>query len=292
MFARRRIERLKGRHSRVDGVPFQLPVRAKDSPALMAVFSCDPEAAATLLPGNELHPYRLWKRALLIVTVIDYRDTNIGQYVEYSIGIACTHGSSPAPRLLPGALMRTFGTGQYVVDLPVSSEISVKGGKGIWGMPKHRANLDFKIKSNKVSSQYDLDGQLCAYVEIEEPGDAKLPMKLSAANYCAFRGMLFKSVIHLDSKAWLGLGSRAMARFVIGDHPRVQCLKTLNHSKKPLATAFIPAVNGALDDTVLSWFLSFETPPDDNPEGMESVVDLTLSEKWLEPPSATVADDD
>jgi hypothetical protein len=37
------------------------------------------------------------------------------------------------------------GTGQYIPDLPVSSEISVKGGKGIWGMPKHKSNLDFKI---------------------------------------------------------------------------------------------------------------------------------------------------
>ena len=26
--------------------------------------------------------------------------------------------------------MNLFGTGQYVVDLPVSSEVSVKGGKG------------------------------------------------------------------------------------------------------------------------------------------------------------------
>ena len=292
MFARRRIKRLTGRHSLVDGVPFQLPVRAKDSPALMAIFSCDPDAAAALLPGNELHPYRLWNKALLIITVIDYRDTNIGKYVEYSIGIACTHGAHPASRLLPAVLMKTFGTGQYVVDLPVSSEISVKGGKGIWGMPKHQANLDFKIASDRVSSQYDLDGQLCSYVEIEQPGEARLPMKLSAANYCAFRGMLFKSVIHLDTKAWLGLGKRARARFVVGDHPRVQCLKTLDHCRDPLATAYIPAVNGALDDTVLSWFLSFEAAPDANSEGMESVVELSLSEEWLDPPSAPIPDDD
>ena len=34
---------------------------------------------------------------------------------------------------------RTSAVGQYVWDLPVSTEISVKGGKGIWGTPKHQA---------------------------------------------------------------------------------------------------------------------------------------------------------
>jgi hypothetical protein len=148
------------------------------------------------------------------------------------------------------------------------------------------------MDGGKVSSQYDLDGKLCAYVEIEDPGDAKIPVKVSAANYCAFRGMLFKSVIHLDTRAWLGLGKKARARFVVGEHPRVQCLKTLNHSRKPLATVFIPAVAGALDDTILSWFLSYETAPESSPQGLESVIDLTLSEDWLEPPSAPIPEDD
>ena len=44
-----------------------------------------------------------------------------------------------------GPVFGKYGTGQYVFDLPVCSEISVKGGKGIWGMPKHQANLDFII---------------------------------------------------------------------------------------------------------------------------------------------------
>ena len=49
------------------------------------------------------------------------------------------------PPLLPLVFQKTFGLGQYVVDLPVSTEVSVKGGKGIWGMPKHQANLDFVV---------------------------------------------------------------------------------------------------------------------------------------------------
>src|SRR5262245_3596942 len=191
-----RIVRQAGRHSLVDGIHFQLPVASQQSPALMAVFTIDRARAARLLPGNELHPLAFGSRAFLVVTIIDYRVTNIGKYIEYSLAIACTHGRRPAPPLLPLAFQRHYGVGQYVVDLPVSTEISVKGGKGIWGMPKHRANLDFVIGPDTVSSQYDLNGEMVTRVDIQRPTSAWLPLNMGAANFCQFRGMLMKSYIY------------------------------------------------------------------------------------------------
>ncbi|MBC3765344.1 acetoacetate decarboxylase family protein [Neptunicella marina] len=286
----KRIKRTQGKYALVDGIPFKMPVDAVESPAFMAVFPIDAEQAATFLPRN-VHPLRLWKKALLVVTVIDYRHTTIGKYVEYSIAIACTHGNKPAPPLLPALLPDVFNMGQYVLDLPVSSEISVKGGKGIWGMPKHQAQLNFNISEDKVSSQYDLDGQLVAYVEIDKPAKARLPVKMKASNYCSFRGMLMKSDIFLDNKAGINLFSKARARFVIGEHPRLQTLKQLNIGA-PLATVFLPAIHGTLDDRIESWFLDFDELPKQTPEGMESVVNLGLGESWLPPPTAPVPAED
>src|SRR4029453_7179795 len=141
----RRIKRQSGRHALVDGIPFVLPVNSDRTSALMAACEIDAAKAAALLPGNELHPARLWHRAVLLITVINYELTDIGKYIEFSIGIACTRGARPAPPLLPFPLRRAFGFGQYVLDLPVSTEISVKGGKGVWGWPRHQASLDFVV---------------------------------------------------------------------------------------------------------------------------------------------------
>src|SRR5207247_11372434 len=126
------------------------------------------------------------------------RGTHIGRYIEFSVAIACTHGARGAPPLVPvlPLVQRLYGTDQYVVDLPVSSEISVKGGKGIWGMPKHQANLDFVIAQQTVSSQYDKDGQFAMKIEIERPQKAWLPFSMAATNYCQYRGMLMKSSIY------------------------------------------------------------------------------------------------
>jgi Acetoacetate decarboxylase (ADC) len=281
-----RLRQQAGRHALVDGIPFTLPVTCTPSPALMAAFPINPERAAALLAGNEVHPFRLWNRGLLVITVIDYLSTNIGTYIEFSIAIACTHGRRPAPRLLPALLMKHYGTGQCVIDLPVSTEISVKGGKGIWGMPKHRANLDFTVGDRVVSSQYDLDGELAMRIEIDRPARTWLPVNVGTANYCAFRGLLMKSYIYFRGHLGMGLLGKARARLTLGDHPRLAPLKQLEISPKPLFTAFIPDAIGVLDDHFESWFLSFPQPPTGPPEGMESVVDLGLGEEWLPPPVA------
>ena len=280
-----RLARQRGRWALVDGIPFELPVVCGRSPALMAAFTIDAAKAAARLPGREIFPLRLWNdRGVLMIVVINYLQTTIGKYVEFSVGIACTHGSRPAPPLLPAALMKLYGTGQYVFDLPVSSEVSVKGGKGIWGMPKHQANLDFRIDERTVSSMYALDGMEALTIEIDRPGPAWLPMRMAAANYCAFRGMLMKSSIYFRGKGAISLFRKGSARLHIGPHPRVQPLRDLDINPDPLMTAFIPEAEGTLDDHFEAWFLDYDAMPGRPPEGMESVVHLSRSEEWLSPP--------
>ena len=288
MSAPSRQTRLAGRHALVDDIPFTMPVHSKDTPALMAAFPIDAAAARKLIPGNEIYPLRVWTRGLLVVTVVDYRVTNIGRYIEYSIAIACTHGARPAPRLLPALLQQTFGTGQYVWDLPVSTEVSVKGGKGIWGMPKHQANLDFVLGGQWVSAQYDLDGAMMMRIDVRKPARAWLPASTSAVNYCSFRGMLFKSYIYFGGKLGFSLFDQSSVRLFIGDHPRMAPLKTLGISPTPLFAGFFPSTAGILDDHFECWFNTEADRISAPMEGMASVVKLGESQQWLAPPRRAV----
>ncbi len=285
----KRIKDYKGRHAMVDGISFTLPVQATQSPALMAGFFCDYQKAKSLLPGNELHPMKYFNgKAIFMVTVIDYRNTSIGKYIEYSLALACTRGATPAPRVLPAILMKTYKTGQFILDLPVSSEISVKGGKGIWGMPKHQANLDFKIGEDIVSAQYEKDGEFAFRIEIGKPKRSWLPIKIGAINYSHFRNMLMASYIYFDTKAGICFGKKATGSLFIGNHPRTHYLRELQIESKPFFTLFMPEANGILDDHFECWFMSYKNKPDKvTPEGFESVFNLTLNEDWLAPPSIT-----
>jgi Acetoacetate decarboxylase (ADC) len=282
----RRIDAETGRYSLVDGIPFQLPVASHHSPALMAGFSVDADKVAALLPGHELHPLRLpGGRGVLMVTVIDYTSTNIGKYIEFSIAFAVTHGLRQAPPLVPLLARGHFDVGQYVYDLPVSTEISVKGGKGIWGMPKHQANLDFRIDEHTVSSQYDLDGQLGMRITIPKPRWTGIPLKTSSANFCEFRGMLMKSSIYFHGQIGASLLPKSGAELLIGDCPRTVGLRELDIRPRPLFSAFFPSSAGVLDDHYEGWFMAYDEPPAVPPEGLESVDALGLSQDWLAPPS-------
>jgi hypothetical protein len=283
----RRLRKYSNRYSLVDGIPFDLPVGSHNSPVIMAAFSIDAGKAKALLPGNELHPIRVFKRGILLFTIIDYRETVIGKYIEYSVGIACTYGRKPAPPLLPLIFMKAYKMGQYVFDLPVSTDVSVKGGKGIWGMPKHKAPLNFIIGEDTVSSKYDKDGQFALKVEIKKPKRANLPVVMSAANYCQFRGMLMKSYIYFSGRMGMNFMRKNAGSLTIGSHPRVQPLKTLDIDPNPFFSAFFPTTSGVLDDHFECWFLTYPEQPTVPPEGMESVVNLGLSEEWPPEPTAT-----
>ena len=286
----RRIRRHDGHHALVDGIPFDLPVNSHDSPALMAAFTVDGDKAEALLPGDEVHLVRLPNgRGLLMVSVIDYRTTDIGKYVEFSVAFACTHGCRPWPIVPAVALMKWSGLGQWVWDLPVSSRISVKGGKGIWGMPKHQGNLDFRVDDRTMSSQYDLDGRLCMRITVDRPSGFKVPLRnVKAINYCGFRGLLMKSTIYFNDDAEVAIGKKASAQLLLGDHPRMDPLRELDISDRPLFTATLPHSHGVLDDHFEGWFLTSPTAidPADRPEGLETVVDLPNDQGWLDAPTA------
>ena len=51
-----RLQRQLGQKALVDGIPFDLPVQSRNSPALMAAFPANYDRARALLPGRELHP--------------------------------------------------------------------------------------------------------------------------------------------------------------------------------------------------------------------------------------------
>ncbi|HYN45801.1 MAG TPA: acetoacetate decarboxylase family protein [Allosphingosinicella sp.] len=282
----RRQRRLEGRHAYVDGIRYVMPVDSAEASATIAVFPCDWGAARKLIPDGDVHPFRLWSKALLVVTVIDYRKTDIGSYIEYSLAIACTRGARPAPRLLPAIFRGAYGTGQYVVDLPVSSEVSVKGGKGIWGMPKHKAALDYREGRKWLSAQYDLDGTMVTRLDVRRPASTPFPISLGAANYCTFRGMIYRSFIYFRGKMGLQLFRRGGARLVLGDHPRADWLRGLDCAQDALFAAYLPAVKGVLDDYFDCWFV---TPPSrpDAPigEGLDTIYKLGNSEDWLPPPA-------
>ena len=223
-----------------------------------------------------------------MVTVVDYEITDIGTYVEYR-SPSRAPGPRPAPPLLPRHLQRPLRRRPVRLDLPVSSEISVKGGKGIWGMPKHQANLDFRHHDRTVSSQYDVDGLLCLRIEIDRPPAAASRWTSAPSTSAQFRGMVMRSSIYFRAppsvaRGPAGIGAAAPRRRPAGSH---RCATST--STAAVLHRRLPTTHGVLDDHFECWFLMHESAPAGltaRPEGLESVAELDNDTTWLEPPIA------
>ncbi|HRI38378.1 MAG TPA: hypothetical protein PLO50_07475, partial [Nitrospira sp.] len=109
-------------------------------------------------------------------------------------------------------------------------------------------------------------------------------LNMGARNYCRFRGMIYRSYIYFHGKAWLGFGAGS-GRLLLGDSPRADALKGLGIAADPIFTAYIPSLNGVLDDYMESWFTTSATPLQSMPgEGLETTYPIGYGEMWLAPP--------
>jgi hypothetical protein len=94
----------------------------------------------------------------------------------------------------------------------------------------------------------------------------------------------------------MAVGPFAKAKLLLGDHPRMDPLRTLDISSKAFFTTCMPHSHGVLDDHFESWFItSADAIPADQPWGgddLASVFGLPNSEEWLDPPSASGRLDD
>jgi len=110
-------------------------------------------------------------------------------------------------------------------------------------------------------------------------------MNMGAANYCVFRGMMMKSLIYFRGKAGFHLFRPGSARLILGNHPRADVIRALNVDPNPIFAAFIPDVQGLLDDYFECWFVTPETEPTAPiGEGLETTYPLGYSQDWLPPP--------
>ena len=100
-----------------------------------------------------------------------------------------------------------------------------------------------------------------------------------------------KSSIYFTDRAEVAVGPFAKAQLLIGDHPRMDPLRTLDMSSKALFTACLPHSKGVLDDHFESWFItsSKAIQPGEQwgGDGLDSVYDLPNSTEWLDPPAAS-----
>lgn len=148
-----------------------MPVLYYDGTNVMCLFTAPRAAVEAELAGTGLVPAAvIGARAVVGVSVYEYRSTSIGPYNE--VGVAVPVFVQGEPRPVPGTLdfLRTAAErhmGFHILDLPVTTEIANAAGREFWGFPKFVTDIDVSWRREGFQSS------------VAEPGSDRTIMTLT-----------------------------------------------------------------------------------------------------------------
>jgi hypothetical protein len=139
-------EGISQREISIRGEPGKAPMFFRDVNMMLAIFTADRKAAASLLPSAKYRPLSFTPgRVLVGVNCFEYKDTDIGAYNEVAIPVAVRLGRRFTPGMFTvarSAMSEKYDA--YIHDLPVSTEIAVAGGIDFLNYPKWLADIRFE----------------------------------------------------------------------------------------------------------------------------------------------------
>ena len=130
----------------IGGQPGKTPTFYYDGRGMTALFAARYGLLRELMPDPRYVPARLVPGlGVLAISCLEYRDTDIGPYNELLIGVPLSEPDFRAN--IPGrALVAARRRGQqpsFVWQLPVTTEIALRGGVDFYNFPKFIAEIEF-----------------------------------------------------------------------------------------------------------------------------------------------------
>lgn len=184
-----------------------MPCVVRDASAGTAMFTVDARAARALVPSQfdivETEP----GRCQVVLAVIDYRDNDLGDYLEVGITFFVTPAGAAADQ-----------AGTYISRLPVDQQFTCEAGRAIWGFPKSVEDIALDGADGSVTCTLRMDGQLVLRLTLPRGGSDEMP-QLPMTTYT-----MIDRAPHRTAFAQGGAGSQVLATgegvtLELGDHP-------------------------------------------------------------------------
>jgi Acetoacetate decarboxylase (ADC) len=198
-----------------DGTAVQLPIRYFDAQCLLATFTTNLERAAELLRGTGVRavPQEDGK-AIVLLGCFEYRDTDIGAYNEFCIGVSALAPGDPIPAL-------------YVTNLPVTTATANSAGQEIWGFNKFVTPIAVRRDGKKFSTTvHDPENALILMLEGKRGASVPAP-PADVLTFSVLAGRLIKTVIRVMTPWQLGSGGDFALHVGKSGHPMAHNLRTL-----------------------------------------------------------------
>jgi hypothetical protein len=221
----------------IQGQTVAMPVEVRDASAGVAFFDVDAAAAARFLPGDDFEVVEAAPgRAQLLIALIDYKDNDLGDYLE----VGLTLFVRPA-----GAPEGTEGT--FIVHLPVDQAFTDEAGRTIWGFPKSVQQITADHTDASSTWELLMDGQLLLRITVPRGGTDESP-DIELPTYTYLRG-----APHRTRFTQGGTGSQMLldgtgVTLELGDHPIAKELADLGLPAPAVMSTWTEHMHGTFHD--------------------------------------------
>ncbi len=199
----------------IDGRTVTMPCVVRDASAGTAMFDVDAAAARALVPQAFDLVETAPGRCQAVLAVIDYRDNDLGDYLEVGITFFVTPAGGSAD-----------DAGTFITRLPVNQSFTCEAGRTIWGFPKTVEDIALDYRDSSVTCTLRMDDQLVLRVTLPRGGADDMP-QMPMTTYTLIDGEP-----HATPFSQGGSGSQVLVggegvTLELGDHPVAKELASL-----------------------------------------------------------------
>ena len=215
----------------IAGRTVTMPVEVRDASAGTVLYEVDAGAAAVLLPGDAFEIVEVTPgRAHANLAVIDYRDNDLGDYLEVGITLFVRPRAGGDP-------------GTFITRLPVNQEFTCEAGQRIWGFPKTVEDIAVEYSDTEATATLRMDGELVFRLTVPRGGTDELP-ELPMTTYTYLDGVPHATAFtQSGAEARLAPGGEGVT-LELGDHPVAKELASLGLPAAPALTTWVGRMRG------------------------------------------------
>ena len=208
----------------IAGQTVTMPVQVRDASAGTVLFEVDAAASQALLPEAFEVAETSPGRANLAIALVDYRDNDLGAYLEVGLILFCRPRAGGED-------------GNFIVHLPVDQEFTCEAGRRIWGFPKTVDQIARTESYGSTTWTLLMDGDLVLRLTMSRGGSDEAP-PLPMTSYTVRDG-----VPHATAFSQWGTGSQLVlggegVTLELGGHPIAKELGSLGLPTEPVLSTW------------------------------------------------------
>lgn len=184
--------------------PAAVPCLFTDGSAVMAFYLSDYDAVLTKLEGTGFAPLMTGRgKALAVLGFFDYRNSTFGPYKEVTLMFPVLPDNSTGILSAGMDVLRPVEkkkTGNFIIDLPITSELSLAAGRELWGYPKFMADIQFSYSAGEFRASVRTLPEKNDIFYFKCPFGKGFPsILLNSISYTCLDGFIRRSVVAMNS---------------------------------------------------------------------------------------------